>query len=183
MKLSRRVIIYIGAGVLIIALIAVVSLTVLANTTTKATPTPAFSRRFFNTRTPTEVLTATETPLPTGTFTPTATMTPTPTDTPQPTATSEVTFKLMALSSPVTLNQGGVPAFVKVLTSPGATCNLSFQGPNSKIYILSGTGVTQADVNGVCSWYWTIPGGLPTGAATVTITVNTFGLSFPMILK
>ncbi len=183
MKLSRRAIISIGIGVLIIALIAVVSLTVLANATTKATPTPAFSRRFFNTRTPTEVLTATETPLPTGTNTPAATVTPTPTATPQPTATSEVTFKLMALSSPVTLNQSGAPAFAGVLASPGATCNLTFQAPNSKIYILSGTGVVQADVNGVCSWYWTIPGGLPTGAATVTISVNTFGLSYPMILK
>ena len=183
MKLNRRVIIYIGAGVLIIALIAVVSLTVLANSTAKATPTPAFTRRFFNTRTPTEVLTATETPQPTGTFTPPATVTATPTDTPQPTATSEVTFKLVALSSPVTLNQSGAPAFAKVLTTPGATCTLSFQGPNSKIYILSGTGVTQADENGICAWFWTIPGVLPTGAGTVTITVNTFGLSFPIVLK
>ncbi len=183
MKINRRVILFTAIGVVIVAAIAVVTLTVLANPASKATPTPAFSRRFFSTRTPTEVLTATETPLPTGTYTPVPTMTATPTDTPQPTPTSEQSFKLVALSSPVTLDKNGAPAFAKVLTSPGATCNLVFTSSSGKILILAGTGVAQADVNGICSWNWTIPGGQPTGTATVTISVNMYGLSFPMVLK
>jgi hypothetical protein len=183
MKISRRVIILSAVGVLVVAVIAVISLTVLANPNAKATPTPAFSRRSFATRTPTAILTATETPAPTNTYTPTATLTPTPTDTPQPTATSEQSFKLVALSSPVKLDKSGAPAFAKVLTSPGATCNLVFTSSSGKILILAGTGVATADVNGICSWNWTIPGGQPTGAATVTISVNMYGLSFPMILN
>ncbi len=183
MKISRRTIIFGGVGILVVIVIAVVSLTVLANPSARATPTPAFSRRLFNTRTPTAVLTATETPAPTNTYTPTATMTPTLTDTPQPTATSEQSFKLVALSSPVTLDKNGAAAFAKILTSPGATCNLVFTSSSGKILILAGTGVATADVNGICSWSWTIPGGQPTGAATVTISVNMYGLSFPMVLK
>ncbi len=183
MKISRRAIIFGAAGIVVVIVIVVVSLTVLANPNARATPTPAFSRRFFETRTPTIVPPATETPLPTNTYVPTATLTSTPTNTPQPTATNEQSFKLVALSSPVTLDKNGAPAFAKVLTSPGATCNLVFTSSSGKILLLAGTGVTQADVNGICTWSWTIPGGQPTGAATVTISVNMYGLSFPMILK
>ncbi len=183
MKISRRVIIFGAIGVVIVALIAVISLTVLANPNAKATPTPTFSRRFFNTRTPTEVLTATETPLPTNTFTPMATQTPVPTNTPQPTPTSEQTFKLVALSSPVKLDKGGVQAYAKILTSPGATCNLVFTSSSGKILILAGTGIATADVNGICSWSWTIPEGQPTGTGTVTISVNMYGLSFPLVIQ
>ncbi len=183
MKITRRGIIIGAIGVVIVALIAILTVTVLANPNVRGTPTPAFSRRFFNTRTPTTVPTATETLVPTNTYTPTATLTPTYTDTPQPTATSEQSFKLVGLSSPVTLDKNGAPAFAKILTSPGATCNLVFTSSSGKILLLPGTGVTQADVNGICAWYWTIPGGQPTGAATVTISVNMYGLSFPMVLK
>ena len=183
MKISRRALIFGAVGLLVVVVIAVLTLTVLANPNSNATPTPAFLRRSFNTRTPTAVLTATDTPLPTNTYTPTATMTPIPTDTPQPTATSEQNFRLVALSSPVTLDKSGAPAFAKILTSPGATCNLVFTSSSGKILILSGTGVAQADENGICAWYWTIPGGQPTGTATVTISVNMYGLSFPMVLK
>ncbi len=183
MKISRRAIIFGAIGVVVVALIAVLYVTVLANPNARATPTPAFSRRLFNTRTPTTVPTATETLAPTNTYTPTETLTPTYTDTPQPTATSEQSFKLVGLSSPVTLDKNGAPAFAKILTSPGATCNLVFTSSSGKILLMAGTGVTQADVNGICSWSWTIPGGQPTGAGTVTISVNMYGLSFPMVLK
>ncbi len=183
MKLSRRAIIFGAVGIVAVIVIAVVALTVLANPNARATPTPAFSRRFFETRTPTIVPTATDTPLPTDTYVPTVTLTPTPTNTPQPTPTSEQSFKLVALSSPVTLDKNGAPAFAKILTSPRATCNLVFTSSSGKILLLAGTGVAQADVNGICSWFWTIPGGQPTGAATITISVNMYGLSFPMVLK
>ena len=202
MKLSRKAVIAIIAGVVILAAVAVFAVVFITNNAAGAsisgTPTRQFGRfggtpgaggfngtpgagRLRGTGTPPGASAESATPAATATppITPTFTLTPTSTAT----ATVERPFSLYYLSSPVKVDQGGVYASAQALTAPGNTCVLTFANTDGKMLNMAGTGATQADSVGICLWSWLIPGGTKPGTATVTITVNQYTLSFPMVVQ
>jgi len=211
MKLSRKAVIAIIAGVVILAAVAVFAVVFITNNAPGAsisgTPTRQFGRfggtpgaggfngtpgaggfngtpgasRLRGTGTPPGASAESATPAATATppITPTFTLTPTSTAT----ATVERPFSLYYLSSPVKVDQGGVYASAQALTAPGNTCVLTFTNTDGKMLNVAGTGATQADSVGICVWSWQIPGGTKPGTATVTITVNQYTLSFPMVVQ
>jgi len=211
MKLSRKAVIAIIAGVVILAAVAVFAVVFITHNAPGAsisgTPTRQFGRfggtpgaggfngtpgaggfngtpgagRLRGTGTPPGASAESATPAATATppITPTFTLTPTSTAT----ATVERPFSLYYLSSPVKVDQGGVYASAQALTAPGNTCVLTFTNTDGKMLNVAGTGATQADSVGICVWSWQIPGGTKPGTATVTITVNQYTLSFPMVVQ
>jgi len=137
-----------------------------------------FGGRFGGTPTSTQVP-GTPTSTPTPPITPTDTSTPTFT----PTSTPKLPFTLYYLSSPVKVDAGGVEASAQVLTDPGKNCILTYTSTDGKVLNLGGTGVATADTVGVCEWSWIIPGGTKPGTAQVSITVDQFTLTYPMVVK
>jgi len=220
MKLSRKAVIAIVLGVVILVAVVVFAVVIISNNAAGAsisgTPTRQFGRfggtpgaggfngtpgaggfngtpgaggfngtpgagrgRLTGTPTVSSAVSATLASTATPPITPTFTFTPTFTAT----ATVVKPFSLYYLSSPVKVDQGGVYASAQALTAPGNTCVLTFANTDGKMLNMAGTGATQADSVGICLWSWLIPGGTKPGTATVTITVNQYTLSFPMVVQ